>query len=216
MDEALLKLTAWLSPAFPVGGFAYSHGLETAIADGIVTDAGTLTNWLSGVLAHGSGRTDAILLIHAHAATVADDSGAFQDVAALADALSPSGERRRETILLGTAFAETIGSSWGGDAAAAPYPIAVGRAAAEAGAEAGAAARLYLQAFAASLISAAIRLVPLGQVDGQRVLAALHPLIMDIAAEAEDASLDQIGSAAISADISSMRHEVQAVRLFRS
>lgn len=217
MDEAILKLTAWLSPAFPVGGFAYSHGLEAVVADGTVTDAASMQNWLADILTHGAGRSDAILLVQSHAAMISQDMAAFAEVADLAYALAPSAERLMETKLQGAAFAETIGAGWAGRGDPAPYPVAVGRAAAEAGvAQAETAAALYLHAFASSLISAAIRLVPLGQVEGQRILASVHPVILDIAAEAAATSLEEIGGASLAADIASMRHETQTVRLFRS
>ncbi len=216
MNDALLKIAAWLSPGFPVGSFAYAHGLETVIAEGTVSDAATMLGWLADILRFGSGRTDAILLIHAHRAASAGDAAAWAAVADLAAALAPSQERLRETTEQGTAFATTIGAGWGGGDTPAPYPVAVGRAAAEAGAEAETAAAFYLHAFAANLTSAAIRLMPMGQVAGQRILAALHPLIHDIAAEAATASLDEIGGSALAADIASMRHETQATRLFRT
>jgi urease accessory protein len=214
MDEALLKLSAWLSPAFPVGGFAYSHGLEAAIETNAVSNASTMQSWLAGILTHGAGRSDAILLVHAHRAT--GDAEALSQISALAYALAPSSERLMETTLQGAAFAETIDAGWHGDGAPAPYPVAVGRAAAEVGARPEDVAALYLHAFASSLISAAIRLIPLGQVDGQRILAALHPLIHQIAAQAVVTDLDDIGSSALAADIASMQHETQRMRLFRS
>lgn len=213
MDEARLKLAAWLSPGFPISAYAYSHGIEAAIASGTIRDAATAQSWIADVLAHGAGPTDAILLA---AAFKADDNAALTDIADLARALAPARERLEEAEAQGAAFAAVSGAAWGGDDSPAPYSIAVGRAAAAHGADLGEALALFLQAFAANLISAAVRLVPLGQTDGQRCLAALMPLCLSVAAEARGATLDDIGGCAIGSDIAAMRHETLETRIFRT
>lgn len=210
MDDALWKLAAWLSPAYPVGAYTFSHGLEWAVEAGDVTDRETLTRWIADCLEHGAGRTDAILLAHAHAAP--DDP----EIADLAAALQPARERLLETRTQGEAFARTTAEAWGPAVAPAPYPVAVGRAAAAHGLPVGETVFLYLHAFAANLTSAGVRLVPLGQTEGQRVLAALLPVARAVAAEALEAPLDGIGGCAYRADISAMKHETQYTRLFRS
>jgi urease accessory protein len=88
MTDALLTLVQWLSPAFPVGSYAYSHGLEWAISAGEVRSAASLQGWVSVILAEGAGRTDAILLAHA----LREDSD-LERLAALALALPASRER---------------------------------------------------------------------------------------------------------------------------
>ncbi|MEM7177873.1 MAG: urease accessory protein UreF [Pseudomonadota bacterium] len=210
MTDALLKLHAWLSPGYPVGAYTYSHGLEAAVEGGLVADAATLADWGADCLTHGAGRSDAILLAHAWRAPK-DEA-----IAELATALAPSAERLLEAEAQGAAFARVTGDAWGRAVAPAPYPVAVGRAAAAHGIALEPALTLYLQAFAANLVSATVRLVPLGQTEGQQVLAALSPTIEAVAAEALTAPLDAIGGCAIGADIASMRHETQTVRLFRS
>lgn len=208
---ALYQLASWLSPAYPVGAFSYSHGLETAIAAGLVYDRASLENWGSDCLSHGAGRTDAILLAHAYRAP--DDP----EIADLARALAPSAERRLETDAQGAAFTATTSTAWGGvDDAPLPYPVAVGRAAAAHNTPLGETLVLYLHGFAAMMVGAAVRLVPLGQSDGQRVQAALAPTCQQVAEIAQAASLDDLGGATIVADIASMRHETQTTRLFRS
>lgn len=210
MDEALGKLAAWLSPAYPVGAYSYSHGLEWAVEAGDVRDRDSLRQWIADGLEHGTGRSDAILLAHAY--RVPEDDG----VADLARTLQPSRERLLEAEAQGTAFARTTAEVWGPKLAPAPYPVAVGRAAAAHGLPLAETAFLYLHAFAANLVSAGVRLIPLGQTDGQRALAALLPLARRVAAEAITAPLDAVGGCAIRADIASMRHETQYTRLFRS
>ncbi|MBK0398679.1 urease accessory protein UreF [Limibaculum sp. M0105] len=210
MTEALLKLATWLSPSYPVGAFTYSHGFEAAIGDGAIHDAETLAAWIADTLEHGAGRTDAILLAHAWRDPV------DEQVAELARALAPSSERLLEAEAQGNAFAATTAAAWGPDLPAAPYPVAIGRAAAQHGLPLEDTAALYLHAFASNLVSAGIRLIPLGQTEGQGVVARLAPLIRRIAAEAIGASLDDIGSACFIGDIAAMRHETQSVRLFRS
>lgn len=210
MTEALLKLSTWMSPGFPVGAFAYSHGLEQAVEAGDVTDGRGSQAWIAALLEHGAGRNDAILI----AAVMQGGDAAEMD--ALARAFASSAERLHETVAQGTAFAQTIAAAWGGQGAAYAYPVALGVAAREHDLPVGDTLAVYLSAFAANLVSAAIRLVPLGQVEGQRILAALHPLIARVAAEAMRAGPDDLGGCTFNADIAAMRHETQPVRLFRT
>jgi urease accessory protein len=210
-DADLLTLVQWLSPAFPVGGFAYSHGLEWAIAEGQVQDAASLQDWLGDILAFGSGRADAILLTRAM-----EPAADLALIAATARALAASKERWTETHDQGRAFTEAVNALTGKDDPPAALPVAVGRAARGLALPPARVAALYLHAFAANLVSAAVRFVPLGQTDGQRVLAALHPLIERVAAEAAATPLDAIGSAVPGADLAAMHHETHDVRIFRT
>ncbi|HKM64211.1 MAG TPA: urease accessory UreF family protein [Acidisphaera sp.] len=212
MIAAQLRLQAWLSPAFPIGAFAYSHGIEWAVEASAIHDARTLQDWIDDVLRHGAGRSDAILLRHAYAACA--DAGALDTLAELAVALSPARERRLETTAQGAAFARAA-APWH-TLPALPYPIAVGALAGRSEIEPTLATACYLQAFAANLISAAVRLVPLGQSDGLRVLAALEATVLAIAHETRNATLDDLGGCAWLSDIAAMRHETQYTRLFRS
>jgi urease accessory protein len=209
---SLLRLLAWLSPAFPVGAYAYSHGLEQAVENGDVTDGDALRDWLTDVLRHGSGHNDAILLRHAHRAGA--DVTALND---LAIALASSRERRMETLDQGTAFVAAV-VPW--QAPRLPdriaYPIAVGAVAGHHGIDEDTTAAAYLQAFAANLISAAVRLVPLGQTTGLRVLAALELAILEVAAATRTATLENLGGCTFRSDLAAMRHETQYTRLFRS
>ena len=213
--QDLLCLLAWLSPGFPTGAFAYSHGLEWAVEAGDISDANTVQDWVADILAHGAGRNDAILLRHAHRA--AYTPAALSELAALAAAVAPSRERLAETLDQGTAFLRAA-QAWDCPALPSPiaYPVAVGALAGWHRIEEHATAAAYLQAFATNLISAAVRLVPLGQTAGLQVLAAIQPSILRIANETADAALDDIGGCAFRADLAAMRHETQYTRLFRS
>lgn len=206
----LLTLAQWLSPAFPVGAFAYSHGVETAIRDGAIGDATTLETWLAGVLKDGTGRSDAILLAEAYRSS---DPFAVDEVAR---AFSASAERIRESERQGAAFAATTRAVWGLDVPDLMYPVAVGRAAGLKAIDLEATTALYLQAFASNLVSAAVRLIPLGQTDGQTVLAALAPLCEEHAAQSLALSIDDLWSTAWGSDIAAMRHETLEPRLFQS
>jgi len=231
----LLTLQVWLSPAFPVGGFTYSHGLEWAIEAGVVTSAATLEAWLGEVLEHGAGRTDAILLARAHEAASRDDVAALAEVIELSAAFQPTKERRLEASAQGAAFVRAVGDTWsnprfealvaalearfagpGRPAVPWTHAPAVGVASAAAGLAVEDVAPAFVQAFAANVISAGVRAVPLGQSDGLRVLRALVPVVRRIAQDALAATLDDVGGAAIVADIASMKHETQYTRLFRS
>ena len=214
---ALAKLLTWLSPAFPTGAFAYSHGLEWAVESGDITTEQALLPWLEDVLDHGAGHTDAVLLRHAHRA---DDLATLIEIAELAEAAQPSKERRSETLGQGDAFA-IAARVWGApllDAIAKPvaYPVAVGVLARAHGVTEDDAALGLLHAFSANLVGAAVRLVPLGQTAGLRVLAALEPVIHRVAAATRGVPLDMIGGACFRSDIASMRHETQYTRLFRT
>ena len=210
-----LRLLAWLSPAFPTGGFAYSHGLEWAVENGDIKDGPTLQSWIEDIIRHGAGRTDATLLRHAHRA--AADPKILAQITELARATSPSRERLAETIGQGNAFRRAA-TSWNppdqdGDI---PYPVAVGALAGKHNIPEDTACAAALQTFAANLISAAVRLVPLGQSTGLSVLAALEPTIAEIAMETTDATLEDLGTATFRADLAAMHHETQYTRLFRS
>lgn len=216
--EALVRLMTWLSPAFPVGAFSYSGGLEQAVADGDVRDADTLRDWLASLLAHGALWNDAVLFAEAHRSV--EDAERLAAVAALAEALSGSAERYRETMLQGEAFLAAA-AGWPhavlamlGEAAA--YPIAVGAVSGGHGIAAETALAAYLHAVASNLVSVAIRCGVIGQRDGVATLAGLEARILALAAAAARSTLDDLGSATMRADIASLKHETLTIRLFRS
>ncbi len=209
-DADLLTLTQWLSPSYPVGSFAWSHGLERAVGRGDVSNADQLQDWLCDVLTQGAGRSDAILLVAAHqAADVAP-------LAELAAALAPSRERRMETLQQGAAFAATTRAVWQMDLPDMAYPVAVGRAAGLRGLPVQPVCQLWLQGFASNLVQAALRLMPLGQTAGAQIIAALTPVILKVAAEAGQATLDDIGSATFAIDTAAMQHSATYSSIFRS
>ena len=222
---ALYRLMAWLSPSFPVGAFSYSSGVEWAVEANDITDAQTLKSWLSVMLTEGGGACDAILFAHAHRAVAENDDKALHAVAELAAAFAPSKERHLETTAQGNAFVEATRAAWGCDAiehlktiwnGPVAYPVAVAVASAGHGIALEPALAAYLQAVAANWVSAGVRLIPLGQSDGQRVLAALEPAVTATVQRTRTATLDDLGSSAIRADLASARHETQYTRLFRS
>ena len=223
--SALYRLMAWLSPAYPVGAFSYSSGIEWAAENGDITDAATLQRWLAVVIAEGGGFCDAVFFTHAHRAVTASDDKALREVAELAAAFAPSKERHLETTAQGGAFVQATRAAWPCKAldrlatiwdGPVAYPVAVGVTAAGHGVAVEPALGAYLHAVTANLISAGVRLIPLGQTDGQRLLAAFEPIVAATAARALTTPLEQVGGAAFRADIASMRHETQYTRLFRS
>lgn len=215
---ALQRLIAWFSPAFPIGAFAYSAGLETAIAEGTVRTPAALENWLTASLRHGSPCCDAILLTEAH--RTADDGLSLGELADLALALIPAPERRAETLALGAAF-RTAASAWPESTGAAlpedcPYPVAVGAIAAQSALPLLAVLTGFLTALAQSQISVAVRLVPIGQTDGLAILSRLEPEITAAARKAEKSSQNDLGAIGFAADIAAMAHESLGTRIFRS
>ena len=217
--DGFLRLLTWLSPAFPTGGFAYSHGLEWAVEAGDARSTAGLIGWLVDILEQGSGRTDAILMRHAHQA--AFNPEALAEVAELAAALPGSRERWLETTAQGNAFLAAA-AAWPTPVLALlagqpiAYPVAVGAVSASHGVPEDQATLGFLHAFCANLVSAAVRLIPLGQQAGLRVMAALEPVLIGVCDDTRDLSLDDIGSAAIRADLAAMHHETQYTRLFRT
>ncbi|WP_137152633.1 urease accessory UreF family protein [Devosia sp. FKR38] len=214
----LQRLLTWLSPAFPVGAFAWSAGLEAAIASRAVHDRASTSQWVEGVLAHGSLRTDAILLAQAHAA--AQDPAELQALADLCLALTPARERHEETTITGAAFISAA-QAWPTPVSAnlphpCPYPIAVGAIAAGHAMALDATLLAFLTATVHAQVSVAVRLVPIGQTDGLAIMAALEPRIADLAQQCRTATRDDIGAVAYAADIAQMSHETLTTRIFRS
>lgn len=227
-DRGLLRLLAWLSPSFPVGSYAYSHGAEAAVECGMVMDRVAAASWIAFVVEFGSGRMDADLFVAAYLAADDGNVDAFVSAATWADALKGTAELGLESRAQGQAFFDAVLAAWPDDkltafadalreaGVKASYATAVGAAAAMAGVGLQAALGAYLHAFAANMTSAVVRLVPLGQTDGLRIIAELEPVIERALGQALERDPADIGSAAFSVDWLSMKHETQYSRLFRS
>jgi urease accessory protein len=227
---ALLRLQSWLSPAFPVGAYAYSHALERAVEAGWVADRASLVEWLEADLRHGAGRVDGIFFAAAWRAAEARDLSALIAVAELAAAMRSTAEFALESAAQGAAFLATVRKAWpeafldafADSLEATPpaiplvLPAAAGAACAVHAIPLALAAPSYLQAWTANLVNAGVRLVPLGQTDGQLAVAALEPAVIETARDACAAFPGDLGSAAFVTDILSMQHETQYTRLFRS
>lgn len=212
------RLLTWLSPAFPVGGFAWSGGLETAIVEGPVQTAGRAREWIEANLRHGATRTDAILLAHAHRGLA--DTAVLRELADICLALTPARERRQETLAMGDAFVAAA-QAWpsphyGNLPVPCPYPIAVGAAAAAHEIPLNQALLAFLTSAVQAQVSVAVRLVPIGQSEGLAIQAALEAVIAAQAQAAQHAALADIGGIAYASDIAQMRHETLRTRIFKS
>jgi urease accessory protein len=226
-SDGAARLLTWLSPAFPVGAFSYSHGLEYAVEAGLVSDRTTLVEWIEGILRYGAGRLDGMLLLAAHRVATDSDSDKLKEVAELAAAMRGSAELALESTAQGAAFLKAIGTGWP-HLAASPllralahttglsYPVAVGATAAVAGIAETRVLQAYLTAFCGNLVSAALRLAPIGQSDGVAALALLEPTVSHQAERLRAAPFETIGAASLMVDWCSMKHETQETRLFRS
>lgn len=205
----MMILQAWFSPAFPTGAFSYSHGMETAIQDGLITDARCLERWISTLLLSGSGRNDGLFIKAAYEGEEQANS--------LCLALCAGKERLQETIELGQAFTRVVKASYQTDLPdGLGYPVAIGQAARHKGLDLGLTVQAYLQAFAANLISVGVRAIPIGQQAGQDCLVGLYPVIEEVVAEVLAASLDEVGSAAMLSDVMAMKHESSIPRIYRT
>lgn len=213
----LLRLMTWMSPAFPVGAYTYSHGLEWLVETGDVKDETTLKQWLLDILQFGAGYNDTIFVAEAWKTDPAD----LRALIELAIALNPSEERQLESVAQGRAFVKAAKAGWSDDLDEGifddcPYPVAVGAVARQCGLDLHPTLVAYLHGVSSNLISAGVRLIPLGQSDGVRCIAALEPSIAEIADDTLHRSLEDLGGFVPIADIASMKHETQYTRLFRS
>jgi urease accessory protein len=225
---ALLRLQSWLSPAFPTGAYSYSHGLEWAVEAGHVHDRKSLVHWLEADLCYGSGRNEAIFFIEAWRCTMDDDRQKLFEIAELAAAFRGTSELALESSQQAAASLATVQQVW-------PDPVLnrlaemlcehsvqpalsviLGARLARQGIPATLALPSFLQNYLANLVTAAVRLIPLGQTDGQLAIAELEVSVLTASAEAENATIDDLGSAAFMVDLASMAHETQYTRLFRS
>ncbi|MGJ8609918.1 MAG: urease accessory protein UreF [Octadecabacter sp.] len=205
-----LTLAQWFSPAYPIGAFAYSHGLEWAIDAGDVTDVTTLLGWVTDVLQHGSGHNDALFI----AASYHAENPSHVDVTCRA--FAPSRERLKETDLQGAAFCDITSQVWGVKISGLTYPVAIGHAARLCDLPLPLTLQMYLQSFASLLVSVGMRLVPLGQTDGHKMIQQLTPLCSEIAKQAQSGDLSELSSTAFLPDIASMKHETQYSKVFRT
>ena len=223
ITDGLYRLLAWTSPAYPTGAYSYSHGIEYAVEAGLVRDRAGLADWIAHILRRGSGWVDAVLLARAYEA--AADPAALDDLADLAAAWRGTAETALEATQQGAAFLAVTRAAWpdtrldafeqrrGGQPVALPIAFALAVAGQVALDQA---LTAFLHGLAANLVSAGVRLIPLGQTDGQRVTAALAPVVAEVAAAAMACPLDRLGGAAPMVDWTSARHETQYTRLFRS
>ncbi|MGQ0662797.1 MAG: urease accessory protein UreF [Pseudomonadota bacterium] len=221
----LYRLLAWLSLAYPTGAFAYSHGIEFAVEAGLVKDHASLVDWVAHILGRGMGWIDAVLFARAYDAAAAGDEDALDAISELAAALRGTSETALESSQQGAAFLATTRAAWPDprlEAFAArrgtgPVALAVALAVAAAGRiERSAALAAFVQTFGANLVSAGVRLIPLGQTDGQRAIANLAPAVHASARAALERRLEDLGGAAPMVEWTSLRHETQHTRLFRS
>lgn len=204
----------WLSPAFPIGGFSYSHGLEAAVSDGIVSTRAALRDWISALIASGSVWNDCVLLRQAYRAS---SSELLEQCSNYAEALAGSKERHLETMKQGEAFL-TAARAWTNEPmfVSAALPVALGSVARLNGIDERSTLVAFLQAFVTSQIQAALRLFSLGQANGLWVQRELEETILCVAERAVACSLDDLGSNTINAEVAAMNHETMQSRIFRS
>ena len=225
-DAAVYRLLSLFSPMFPIGAFSYSHGLETAVASGWVDDGHSLQGWIAAVLAHGVGRIDADILRDTYRAALVADLEAFDAANRRGLAFRATSELALESTAQGEAFLATCCTArpdprldqWAARLDGGPvcHAAAVGAATGSAGIPLGYALTAYLQAMAANLVSAGLRLGMVGQTNGQRILAALEPIVEVAVTSALTRGPGAFGGAAFTVDLASMAHETQYTRLFRS
>jgi urease accessory protein len=225
---ALLRQQSWLSPAFPTGSYSYSHGIEWAVEAGHIHDRESLVDWLETDLRYGSGRNEAIFFLEAWRCATEDDCEKLLEIAELAAAFRGTSEFALESSQQATACLATLRRVWPDRVVvrlsellsqrSVPPALAVVLGASAAGQRVpyGLALPAFLQSYVANLVTAAVRLIPLGQTDGQLAVAELEQAVLAASVQAEEAKIDDLGSAAFMVDLASASHETQYTRLFRS
>lgn len=223
--QALFHLMSWLSPSYPVGAYTYSHGIEYAVEAGLISTREDICSWIAAILDGGSGRSDCIFLAAAHRAVRQNTIDELRNIAELGLAFCSTRELELETTQQGRAFIrvtndvspslalKSLADAWSGPVI---YPVVVAIVAAEKNIPLAETLTAYLHGFISNLVSAAVRIIPLGQTDGQRVIAALAPQVRTQVEEMEKTTLDDLGSATLMVDWCSSQHETQYTRLFRS
>lgn len=224
----LLRLQTWLSPAFPIGAYSYSHGLEWAVESGEVRDRASLVDWLSADLQYGSGRNEAIFFSVASRCALPEEHQRLLEVAELASVWRGTAEFALESAQQAASCLSTLRQVWpdpmldwlaaqlGQRSMLASLAVVLGVGSALQGVDVALALPAFLQSYTANLATAAVRLIPLGQTDGQRVIAELESVVLLSSVQALKSSLEELGSAAFMVDLASMAHETQYTRLFRS
>jgi urease accessory protein len=225
---ALLRQQSWLSPAFPTGSYSYSHGIEWAVEAGHIHDRESLVDWLEADLCYGSGRNEAIFFLEAWRCATEGDCEKLLEVAELAAAFRGTSEFALESSQQATACLATLRRVWPDRVVESLYELLSERSVPPAlavilGARAAGlrvpyslALPAFLQSYVANLVTAAVRLIPLGQTDGQLAIAELEQAVLAASAQAEQATIRDLGSAAFMVDLASASHEAQYTRLFRS
>ena len=225
---ALLRQQSWLSPAFPTGSYSYSHGIEWAVEAGHIHDRKSLVDWLEADLCYGSGRNEAIFFTQAWRCAAENGCEKLLEVAELAAAFRGTSEFALETSQQAASCLATLRRVW-------PDPllgtfsellaelrispvlsVVLGVRAAKQDIPATLALPAFLQSYLANLITAGVRLVPLGQTDGQLAIAELEPAVLAVAGHAPQATIHDLGSVGFMVDLASASHETQYTRLFRS
>jgi urease accessory protein len=225
---SLLRLQSWLSPAFPTGSYSYSHGIEWAVEAGHIHDRKSLVDWLEADLCYGSGRNEAIFFIEAWRSAADDDCEKLLEIAELAAAFRSTSEFALETSQQAMACLATLRRVWPdprldslsvllSEFRIAPVlSVVLGVRAAREKIPVTFALPAFLQSYLANLVTAGVRLVPLGQTDGQLAIAEFEPAVLAVAEQAGCATIHDLGSAGFMVDLASASHETQYTRLFRS
>jgi urease accessory protein len=225
---AVLRQQSWLSPTFPIGSYSYSHGVEWAVEAGYIHDRKSLVDWLEADLSHGSGRNEAIFFSEAWRCGMEDGCEQLFEIAELAAAFRGTSEFALESSQQATACLATLRVVWPdrvldwlseilSQRRVQPVlAVVLGIRSARQKIPVNAALPAFMQSYLANLVTAGVRLIPLGQTDGQLAIAELETAVLDASVQARKSTITDLGSAAFMVDLASMLHETQYTRLFRS
>ena len=193
-----------------------------------VRDLGSLVEWLKADLCYGSIRNEAIFFNEAWRAVTSCDGAKLLEIAELAGAFRGTAEFALESSQQAAASLAVLRRVWPDGLLdwlaralnerqiPAAQAVVLGAGSARQGLPVEVALPAYLQSYVGNLVSAAVRLIPLGQTAGQLAIAGLEEAVLGASTSARDSTIDDLGSAAFMVDLVSMAHETQYTRLFRS
>ena len=221
---SFLRLQSWLSPTFPNGAYSYSHGLEWAVDAGHVYDRSSLVDWLEADLCYGSGRNEAVFFTEGYRCAIDNDQAKLMRVAEVAAASRGTSEFALESSQQAAACLNTLRQVWFdqildffSEMQFQPVlAVVLGARSAKERIPARVALPAFLHSYVANLVTAGVRLIPLGQTDGQLAIAELENAVLFASAQGTCATLDDLGSAGFMVELASIAHETQYTRLFRS
>tara|TARA_B100001248_G_scaffold129623_1_gene97190 strand:- start:147 stop:860 length:714 start_codon:yes stop_codon:yes gene_type:complete len=221
----LHTVLTWFSPSYPIGSYAYSHGLEYAVEEGLVKDPQTLLGWIRDLLFFGTGYNDSIIINSIYDSVANDNCVEFDYISQIANAIKPTKEIALESYQQGVSFKNILMDVYSNSNLTfylnrlddcITYPSVVGVAGGIFEVEKKLLLHSYLHAFTSNILSAALRIMPIGQTEIQKIIFQMKGNVEEMTNKSLGLSLSDLGSSVFISDWASSKHQNQYTRLFRS